>query len=51
MQDASCQIIVSHSLDTIQELATRVCIIDAGKIIVDDVPSKSIEEYKKLATA
>lgn len=51
MQDASCQIIVSHSLNTIQELATRVCVIDAGKIIADDVPYKSIKEYKKLATA
>ena len=48
MEEASCQILVSHSLEAIQSLATRVCVIQAGKIIMDDEPTKSIAAYKKL---
>ena len=48
MKEASCQILVSHSLETIRSLATRVCVIQGGKIIVDDEPSKSIAAYKKI---
>lgn len=36
---------VSHQLDLLQELCTRVIWIDHGKLIADGVPDKVIEAY------
>jgi len=48
IEQATCQMIVSHSLDTIQDLCTRVILIDHGKLLFDGEPKHVIKEYIKL---
>ena len=42
---ATCQMIVSHSLDTIRSLCTRVILVESGKIVMDDKPDVVVKEY------
>lgn len=43
--ESSIMFFVSHQLDLLQELCTRVIWIDHGKLIADGVPDKVIEAY------
>jgi lipopolysaccharide transport system ATP-binding protein len=48
LQKASCQMIVSHDMDTIERICTRAILVEQGKILADDVPAKVIAEYHHL---
>lgn len=48
LQKASCQMIVSHSMDVIERLCTRAILVDHGRILADDVPAKVIKEYRRV---
>lgn len=45
---ASCQMIVSHSMGTIERLCSRAILIEQGKLIADGPTSEVIGEYQKL---
>ena len=49
IEKASCQMIVSHSLDTIRSFCTRVILVESGKIVMDDKPDAVVKEYIKSA--
>ena len=43
-------ILVSHSMRTIQKHCSQVLLLDKGKQVMIDEPSKVIKEYKKRST-
>jgi ABC-type polysaccharide/polyol phosphate transport system ATPase subunit len=49
IEKATCQMIVSHSMDTILSLCTRVILIEGGRIIMDDKPAVVVEMYTQCA--
>lgn len=49
IEKATCQMIVSHSLDTIRSLCTRVILVESGKIVMDDKPDVVVKEYIQSA--
>jgi ABC-type polysaccharide/polyol phosphate transport system ATPase subunit len=48
LEKASCQMIVSHDMATIERLCTRTILVDAGKILLDDLPSIVVREYTRM---
>jgi lipopolysaccharide transport system ATP-binding protein len=48
LQRASCQVIVSHSMETIRRLCGRAILIDRGKLIGDGSPDDVIAQYQRL---
>ncbi len=48
LEKASCQLIVSHDLATIERICTRAILLEEGKIYVDDEPKIVIKEYEKM---
>jgi len=47
LEQASCQIIVTHDLDLVMNHCNRVLYLSAGKIIVDGTPDEAISAYRK----
>jgi ABC-type polysaccharide/polyol phosphate transport system ATPase subunit len=47
---AKILIVVSHSLETISKLSSRVLVLDHGKVIFDGLPALAIKKYIELAT-
>lgn len=43
---AGCVFLVSHSLETIRDMCTRVVWLDKGDLIMDDEPDAAIEAYQ-----
>ena len=41
-------ILVSHSMEDIAKYAERLIVMDQGKVVYDDTPSKVFEHYKEL---
>lgn len=48
LEKASCQLIVSHDMETIRRLCTRAILVEGGKLIADDSPEKVISQYQKM---
>lgn len=48
LERASCQILVSHSTDTIRRLCTRAILLDGGKLIADGATEEIIERYQSV---
>jgi ABC-type polysaccharide/polyol phosphate transport system ATPase subunit len=48
LQRASCQVIVSHSMETIERLCTRAILIEQGKIVGDGPTKDVIAQYQRL---
>ncbi|MES1265266.1 MAG: ABC transporter ATP-binding protein, partial [Variovorax sp.] len=48
LQCATCQIIVSHNLSTLNELCSRALLIDHGRVLADGQPKHVIAEYERL---
>lgn len=48
IEKASCQLIVSHDMYTIQSLCSRALLIEKGKLIADGTPKEVLAEYRKL---
>lgn len=42
-------VLVTHSMEDIAKLATRIVVIDSGKILMDDTPKKVFEEKETLS--
>lgn len=51
IRKASCQMIVSHSLSTLQSLCNRAILVSGGKILADGEPDKIVQEYERLVNA
>lgn len=51
LKKANCQVIVSHSLTTLQNLCNRLVLIDHGKVVCEGEPAKVIDEYEQLVGA
>lgn len=45
---ATCQVIVSHSLSTVQRMCSRAILVDGGRVLADGSPSEVIREYETL---
>jgi len=41
-------LIVSHDMDTIQAICERVLVLDRGKTVLEDVPSRAVSEYHAI---
>lgn len=48
LEKASCQLIVSHDLATIERLCTRAILLEEGKVYADDEPKLVIKEYEDI---
>lgn len=48
MENALCQMIVSHDLHAIERMCNRALLIHKGCIVCDSTPEEVIKEYKKL---
>jgi ABC-type polysaccharide/polyol phosphate transport system ATPase subunit len=48
LEHASCQMIVSHDMSTIERLCTRAILVEKGRIVLDDSPEVVIREYQQL---
>lgn len=49
-EQAGCVFIVSHSLDTIRDMCTRVIWLDKGELIMDGEPLETTQSYKEFST-
>ena len=47
-QAGSSVVIVSHDLNLLKSLCTRILVMDHGKIIYDGAPARAYEEYMKV---
>lgn len=50
LEQAGCVFIVSHSLDTIRDMCTRVIWLDKGELIMDGEPLETTQSYKEFST-
>jgi ABC-type polysaccharide/polyol phosphate transport system ATPase subunit len=41
-------LIVSHDMDTIQTICDRVLVLDRGKTVLEDVPTRAVSEYHAI---
>ena len=41
-------LIVSHDMDTIQAICERVLVLDRGKTVLEDVPSRAVSKYHAI---
>ncbi|MHB8834688.1 MAG: ABC transporter ATP-binding protein [Candidatus Methylomirabilia bacterium] len=41
-------LIVSHDMDTVQTVCDRVLVLDRGKTVLEDVPTRAISEYHAI---
>ncbi|TWO72100.1 ABC transporter ATP-binding protein [Caenimonas sedimenti] len=48
LRKASCQMIVSHDLATIETLCTRAILVEAGRIVADGTPRDVLDRYSEL---
>lgn len=48
MENALCQVIVSHDLSMIERACNRALLIHKGKVICDAFPKDVIKEYRKI---
>lgn len=48
-EQAGCVFIVSHSLDTIRDMCTRVLWLDKGELIMDGEPMETTQSYKEFS--
>lgn len=48
LRRASCQVIVSHSMETIERLCTRAILLNRGSILADGEPAEVIKEYQRI---
>jgi ABC-type polysaccharide/polyol phosphate transport system ATPase subunit len=48
IEKASCQLIVSHELETIRNICTRAILIEKGQLIADGTPKEVLTDYQKL---